>query len=78
MAHVLVPVFLQPRAAAPRPPTPIAPPPVPAQGCMGGWCRLRGTCARYHASGIARQRAEERLCAPGERQLWQPIARARA
>lgn len=31
-------------------------------GCMGGWCRLRESCARYVLAD--RSRPVERLCVP--------------
>lgn len=41
--------------------------------CMGGWCNARGRCMRYHAPGLARLRAEERLCTPGGTEAFVPI-----
>ncbi|MCA0240178.1 MAG: hypothetical protein LCI02_04905 [Proteobacteria bacterium] len=42
--------------------------------CMGGWCVMRDTCARYHAIGIERMHAAERLCPPGQDGVaWAPV-----
>lgn len=35
-----------------------------APACMGGWCRRREDCARYHAQN--REAPVERLCEPGQ------------
>jgi len=54
--------------------------PTPAQrrvrnlpACMGGFCGVRSSCARYHQE---RQRTSpaERLCGPHDHDIWQPIA----
>lgn len=31
--------------------------------CMGGWCRVRESCAHYHARS---ESPAERLCGPGK------------
>lgn len=42
---------------------------VPA--CMGGFCEVRTSCARYHA--LNRGYPSERLCSPGRHDAWQPV-----
>lgn len=40
--------------------------------CMGGFCQVRESCARFHASN--RAYPSERLCSPHRSDVWQPIA----
>lgn len=40
--------------------------------CMGGWCSVRSSCALHHAAD--RRNPAERLCSPGLRDAWQPVA----
>ena len=39
--------------------------------CMGGFCDVRTSCARYHA--LNRGYPSERLCLPAKRDAWQPV-----
>ena len=39
--------------------------------CMGGWCALRDSCARYHQAGP--QTPSERLCVPGQANAYRPL-----
>lgn len=41
--------------------------------CMGGFCSVRGTCARHHQTDKADP--AERLCAPTSHDGWAPIER---
>lgn len=40
--------------------------------CMGGFCAVRDTCARFHASN--RAYPSERLCSPHRNDVWQAIS----
>lgn len=40
--------------------------------CMGGWCQVRTSCARFNASN--RAYPSERLCSPHRNDMWQPIS----
>lgn len=37
--------------------------PIGSVGCLGGWCRIRETCPRYHATTA--RLFVERACEPG-------------
>lgn len=39
--------------------------------CMGGWCAVRGSCARYHQGGPL---PVERLCSKKLHDVYKPIA----
>lgn len=39
--------------------------------CMGGFCDVRSSCARYHA--LNRAYPSERLCSPAKHDAWQPV-----
>jgi hypothetical protein len=41
-----------------------------AIACMGGYCKRRESCARYHADFPARSRPGERLCSKGGTEMW--------
>lgn len=49
-----------------------APCAVTLPACMGGFCSLRMSCARYHAAD--RRYPSERLCSRHLHNAWQPIA----
>lgn len=40
--------------------------------CMGGFCSVRTSCARFNASN--RAYPSERLCSPKRTDMWQPIS----
>jgi hypothetical protein len=40
--------------------------------CMGGWCPVRATCARYHDTDSP-WRPAERLCRDDSFAAWKPI-----
>lgn len=40
--------------------------------CMGGFCDVRTSCARYHA--LNRGYPSERLCTRGRSDAWQPVS----
>lgn len=40
--------------------------------CMGGFCSVRTSCARFNAAN--RAYPSERLCSPHRNDMWQPIS----